>query len=49
MPKNVLQILAERGSKSPKMIEAWKLEREKYLKETEEREKNAQKDRIEGS
>lgn len=36
--KNALQILAERASKSPKMIEMYKKEKEKFLKQIEKRE-----------
>ena len=43
--RNALQILAERAYKSQKMIESYKLEREKLLKEIEKREQNGQKNK----
>lgn len=39
--KNALQILAERAANSPKMIEMYKKEKKKFLKQIEKRKKNA--------
>ncbi len=46
MSKNALKILAERAAKNPKMLEMYKLEKEKYLKEIEKREQNGQRNKV---
>ena len=43
--KNALQILAEKAMKSPRMIEFWKIQREKFQKG---KENVSQKNRNEG-
>lgn len=47
MPKNALQIMAERYGKSPEIIEEYKKEKQKFQNELEKRKKNAQKNRNE--